>query len=103
MAVIKEPEQFRETNAFKAFWFHFRQDKLALGSFYLFLLLLALIFVGSLLAPYNYNEQFVGLELMPPSWDDKGQISHFLGTDDLGREYFKPYYVWFFTTRLVPH
>lgn len=36
MAVIKEPEQFRETNAFKAFWFHFRQDKLALGSFYLF-------------------------------------------------------------------
>ncbi|AGI32587.1 TPA: ABC transporter permease subunit [Mannheimia haemolytica] len=86
MAVIKEPEQFRETNAFKAFWFHFRQDKLALGSFYLFLLLLALIFVGSLLAPYNYNEQFVGLELMPPSWDDKGQISHFLGTDDLGRD-----------------
>ncbi|QTM00122.1 ABC transporter permease subunit [Mannheimia sp. ZY171111] len=86
MALIKEPEQFRETESFKKFWRYFRQDKVALGSFYLFGLLLTLVFFGSLLAPYNYNQQFVGLELMPPSWDDNGQISHFLGTDDLGRD-----------------
>ncbi|HGO5815091.1 TPA: ABC transporter permease subunit [Mannheimia haemolytica] len=86
MALIKEPEQFRETESLKNFWLYFRQDKVALISFYLFLLLLMLVFLGSLLAPYNYNEQFVGLELLPPSWDNKGEIKHFFGTDDLGRD-----------------
>ncbi|QLD32911.1 ABC transporter permease subunit [Mannheimia varigena] len=86
MALIKDAEQFRETEYLKKFWLSFRQDKVALGSFYLLLLLLTLVFLGSLLAPYNYNEQFIGLELMPPSWDDKGQIRHFFGTDDLGRD-----------------
>lgn len=86
MALIKEPEQFRESESLKKFWRYFRQDKVALASYYLFLVLITLVFFGSLLAPYNYNQQFVGLELMPPSWDDKGQISHFLGTDDLGRD-----------------
>ncbi|EXI61703.1 peptide ABC transporter permease [Mannheimia granulomatis] len=86
MELIREAEQFRETELLKKFWHYFRQDKVALGSFYLFLFLLILVFFGSLLAPYDYNQQFVGLELMPPSWDEKGQISHFLGTDDLGRD-----------------
>lgn len=86
MALIREPEQFRETESFKKFWQYFRKDKLALASFYLFSLLLILVFFGSLLAPYNYNQQFVGSELMPPSWDKNGEISHFLGTDDLGRD-----------------
>lgn len=88
MALIKEPEQFRETQPLKRFWLFFSKDKVALGSFYLFLLLLVLVFVGQLLAPYNYNQQFIGLELMPPSWDDRGQVSHFFGTDDLGRDIF---------------
>lgn len=86
MALIKEPEQFRETESLKKFWLYFRQDKAALISFYLFLLLLTLVFLGSLLAPYNYNEQFVGFELLPPSWDDRGEIKYFLGTDGLGRD-----------------
>lgn len=86
MALIKEPEQFRESESLKTFWRYFRQDKIALGSYYLFLLLLTLVFLGSALAPYGYNQQFIGLELMPPSWDDNGEISHFLGTDDLGRD-----------------
>ena len=30
--------------------------------------------------------QFVGQELMPPSWVEKGQIAFFFGTDDLGRD-----------------
>jgi len=28
------------------------------------------------------------LELLPPSWDKIGQVSHFFGTDDLGRDIF---------------
>lgn len=84
----KEPEQFRESAYFRQFFHALRRDRLALASLYLFLLLVLLILTGSLLAPYQSDRQFVGLELMPPSWSDEGQIRHFLGTDDLGRDIF---------------
>lgn len=69
MKPIRDAEQFRETELLKKLWRYFRKDKLALGSFYLFLLLLTLVLLGNVLAPYNYDQQFVGLELMPPSSD----------------------------------
>lgn len=94
----KEPEQFRDIHHIRNFWAHFRKDKLALISFYLFLALLALVFVGNLIAPYEAEQQFSGLELMPPSWDGKGQISHFFGTDDLGRDIFSRILAGFYYT-----
>lgn len=84
----EEPEQFRESAYFKQFLFQLRKDKLTLASVYLFVALLLLVFFGHTISPYHADTQFVGLELMPPSWDDKGQISHFFGTDDLGRDIF---------------
>ncbi len=32
--------------------------------------------------------QFVGQELLPPSWTNEGKISFFFGTDDIGRDVF---------------
>ncbi|WP_018652901.1 ABC transporter permease subunit [Actinobacillus capsulatus] len=84
----EEPEQFRESDYFRQFLFQLRKDKLALTSVYLFMALLLLVFFGHAIAPYQADTQFVGLELMPPSWDNRGQISHFFGTDDLGRDIF---------------
>lgn len=84
----EEPEQFRESDYFKQFLFQLRKDKLTLISVYLFIALLLLVFFGHAIAPYQADTQFVGLELMPPSWDNRGQISHFFGTDDLGRDIF---------------
>lgn len=84
----KEPEQFREVAYLRRFWLALRKDTLTLVSLYLFILLLFLIFGGYLLAPYSADQQFIGQELMPPSWHNSGQISHFLGTDDLGRDIF---------------
>lgn len=84
----KEPEFFRESHYFRAIWQSFRQDKVALISLYLFLALLVLVFAGKIIAPYADDQQFIGLELLPPSWDASGQISHFFGTDDLGRDIF---------------
>lgn len=81
-----EPEQFRESVYLRRIWQGIRQDSLALVSLNLFALLLGLIVLGYLIAPYTADEQFVGLELMPPSWNEKGQIRHFFGTDDLGRD-----------------
>ncbi|QIW16312.1 peptide ABC transporter permease [Pasteurellaceae bacterium RH1A] len=84
----KEPEQFREVAHLSQFWLSLRQDRLALVSFYLFLALLFLVFFGHLIAPYRADHQFMGLELMPPSWNDAGLVSYFFGTDDLGRDIF---------------
>ncbi|MGX2967430.1 ABC transporter permease subunit [Ursidibacter sp. B-7004-1] len=84
----KDPEQFRESAYFSQFWAELRQDTIALVSVNLFLALLGLTLLGYWIAPYSAEQQFIGLELMPPSWSDEGQISHFFGTDDLGRDIF---------------
>ncbi|MGQ8820749.1 ABC transporter permease subunit [Bibersteinia trehalosi] len=84
----QEPEQFRQQDYFRQFWQQLRKDRLALISLVLFIALLILVFAGYLLAPYSSEQQFVGFELMPPSWSNEGQISHFFGTDNLGRDVF---------------
>ncbi|MDY5106933.1 MAG: ABC transporter permease subunit [Actinobacillus minor] len=94
----REPEQFREINQISRFWSSFRNDKAALISLYLFIALLILVLIGHLIAPYHADQQFVGKELMPPSWDAKGQINHFMGTDDLGRDIFSRILAGFYYT-----
>lgn len=94
----KEPEQFRESQSIRHFGALLQNDKVALISLYLFLALLTLVFVGNFLAPYHHEQQFVGLELQPPSWDEKGQINHFFGTDDLGRDIFSRVLAGFYYT-----
>jgi cationic peptide transport system permease protein len=41
---------------------------------------------GSWFAPYGIDQQFLGYQLLPPSWSRYGEVSFFLGTDDLGRD-----------------
>lgn len=82
----KEPAQFREINHSRRFWDILKQDKSALIGLFLFALLIFFIFFGYLLAPYQDDQQFIGMELLPPSWDNNGKISYFFGTDDLGRD-----------------
>lgn len=82
----KEPEEFRETRGLWHIWQIFYQDKLALASFYLFLLLIITALFHQFIAPYGSNEQFIGFELLPPSWSENGKIAYFLGTDDIGRD-----------------
>lgn len=84
----REPEQFRERAYFQQLLSELRQDRSALVGITAFITLIALVFLGYLFAPYPADQQFVGLELLPPSWSDEGQINHFFGTDDLGRDVF---------------
>ncbi|WP_192457078.1 putrescine export ABC transporter permease SapC [Musicola keenii] len=74
------PSRWRDT------WRVFYQDRIALLGFYGFLLLMALCLFGSTLAPYAVDQQFLGYQLLPPSWSRYGEVSFFLGTDDLGRD-----------------
>ena len=82
----KEPEEFRENTSIFQIWLLFRKNTIALFSFYLLTLLILTALFSGWIAPYAHNMQFVGQELMPPSWVEKGQIAFFFGTDDLGRD-----------------
>lgn len=82
----KEPEEFRENTSIFQIWLLFRKNTVALFSFYLLTLLILTALFSGWITPYPHNMQFVGQELMPPSWVEKGQIAFFFGTDDLGRD-----------------
>ena len=82
----KEPEEFRENTSIFQIWLLFRKNTVALFSFYLLTLLILTALFSGWITLYAHNMQFVGQELMPPSWVEKGQIAFFFGTDDLGRD-----------------
>ena len=46
---------------------------------------LLLLSLFGLLAPYALDQQFLGYQLLPPSWSRYGNVSFFLGTDDPAR------------------
>ncbi len=51
--------------------------------------LLAMIIIGStapLISPHNHQELNLLTRLLPPAWMDGGNMSYFLGTDDMGRD-----------------
>lgn len=82
----KEPDEFRESTSIYQIWLQFRKNRIALFSFYLFFLLILTALFAPFIAPYSDSMAFVGQELMPPSWVEKGQIAFFFGTDDLARD-----------------
>ncbi|WMY96795.1 MAG: putrescine export ABC transporter permease SapC [Arsenophonus sp.] len=65
---------------------YFYNDIFAMTGFYGVLFLLILSLFGTYLAPYTINQQFLEYQLLPPSWCHNGNITFFLGTDDLGRD-----------------
>lgn len=84
----KEPYEFRQTETLKAIWHDFRKDRIALFGLYIFILLILTAVFAPWIAPYASDDQFVGRELMPPSWFPNGEVTYFFGTDDIGRDIF---------------
>lgn len=82
----KEPEDFRHSNRLWDIWQGLQQDKLTLICFYVFLGLILTALFSQFISPYTANQQFVDQELLPPSWSEFGTVSHFFGTDDIGRD-----------------
>lgn len=76
----RPPSPFRHT------WGLFYRNTLSMVAFYAFAALLILAVFGALLSPYGIDQQFLGYQLLPPSWSRYGDVSFFLGTDDLGRD-----------------
>ena len=53
--------------------------------------LAVLCIFGGWFAPYGIDQQFLGYQLLPPSWSRYGEVSFFPGTDDLRTRCFKPF------------
>lgn len=76
----------RLPGAFRQSWHHFYGNPISMVGLYGFGALLLLCLFGGFMAPYGIDQQFLGYQLLPPSWSRYGDVSFFLGTDDLGRD-----------------
>lgn len=71
---------------FQEFWHYFKLNKGAVvGLVYIIIVLLCAIF-ADVLAPHAPAEQFRDALLHPPVWQEGGNWSYILGTDDVGRD-----------------
>lgn len=76
----------RPPSPLRTAWNNFYGDVIAMIGLYGCGALLLICLFGSLIAPYGLDQQFLGYQLLPPSWSRYGDVSFFLGTDDLGRD-----------------
>lgn len=76
----------RPPSTLRLTWNKFYGDTTAMVGLYGFGGLLLLCLFGGLFSPYQIDQQFLGYQLLPPSWSRYGEVSFFLGTDDLGRD-----------------
>lgn len=70
------------------FWHNFKKPPIVVIGFNCFLFLIVLAIFAPLLMPYSSIESHLDHTLLPPAWDNKGDISFLLGTDNLGRDIF---------------
>ena len=68
------------------FWHNFKQPPVVMIGFCCFVLLVVLAIFSPMLTPYSAVESHFDQILLPPAWDDEGNISYLLGTDNLGRD-----------------
>ncbi|MBX4298290.1 peptide ABC transporter permease, partial [Mycobacterium tuberculosis] len=76
----------RPPGALRTVWRKFYGDTTAMIGLYGCAGLLLLCVFGGWFAPYGIDQQFLCYQLLPPSWSRYGEVSFFLGTDDLGRD-----------------
>ncbi len=76
----------RPPGALRTVWRKFYGDTTAMIGLYGCAALALLCVFGGWFAPYGIDQQFLGYQLLPPSWSRYGEVSFFLGTDDLGRD-----------------
>ncbi len=69
-----------ETSPWRDFWKRFRRNRTAMVGLIILALLVFIAIFGRWLAPYDYRTSNLPESLQPPS------VSHWLGTDELGRD-----------------
>lgn len=67
-------------------WASFRQQHVAVFGLILFCFFALVSLLAPMLTPFDPYLQNPDALLLPPSWDEQGQVRYLLGTDDLGRD-----------------
>ncbi|WP_042704176.1 ABC transporter permease subunit [Azospirillum sp. B506] len=80
VAVSRPPHPLAE------FWYHFKQNKGALGGLVVIALIALIAVFAGVVAPHNPDIQYREAILTPPVWQEGGSWSFILGTDDIGRD-----------------
>ncbi|PTA49862.1 peptide ABC transporter permease [Shewanella morhuae] len=88
MQPVKVYQEDRIASPAKRVWITFSANPFALAGLWSISLLLLLTLFGPMIAPFAPETQDPRALLLPPSWDPSGTVTHFLGTDDLGRDIF---------------
>jgi len=71
---------------FMQFWLEYKKQSIVNVASVGFLLLVVIAIFSHILAPYSPVESHIDYLLLPPAWDDNGNVSYLLGTDKLGRD-----------------
>ena len=70
----------------KEFWYYFSENRGAVLGLVVFASLVLIAFLAPLLAPHDPNFQYRDAFLLPPFWEEGGQLQYLLGTDAVGRD-----------------
>ena len=81
-------DRFGEQRIHHHFWDFWRIFEKNTTALLLFSLVILMILLSPILAPYDINQQFPDATQFPPSWQQGGNINYLLGTDALGRDLF---------------
>lgn len=67
-------------------WIEFRRSHLAVVGLVILIIFLLITLLVPFISPYDPDMQNTNTILLPPSWEANGSVSHFFGTDALGRD-----------------
>ncbi|OUS25711.1 peptide ABC transporter permease [Thalassotalea sp. 42_200_T64] len=81
---IYQEEEF--PSPIRQLWYTFKNTPVAIIAFSCYLFLVFFSVFGSFITPHDIVENNLDKLLLPPAWNDDGDVSYLLGTDDLGRD-----------------
>lgn len=67
-------------------WYNFKKNPMIMLAFGAFLALILLAIFAPFITPFSSSQSHLEYILLPPAWNDNGNVSFLLGTDKLGRD-----------------
>jgi len=67
-------------------WYNFKEKPITMLAFWSFLALVVLAIFAPIITPFSSSQSHLDSILLPPAWNNAGDVSFLLGTDKLGRD-----------------
>ncbi|WP_111979126.1 ABC transporter permease subunit [Algibacillus agarilyticus] len=79
-------DEVTSPNPIAQIWRSYKNLHVAWISLWVVMIFSIIALLSPIIAPYSPYEQHPDFLLLPPSWNDAGNVNFLLGTDDLGRD-----------------